>query len=66
MVSNPKKLFNKKFSRFESNNSCRGDNGGINLKNGDSNFLKVKKEGYKMYQKEEDKKEKEVIWRLNV
>lgn len=61
MVGNPRKFFKKKFFPLKSNTSSICDNGGSNFKNGKSSYKIVKGKGYKVYQKEEEKKEKKLL-----
>lgn len=61
MVSNPKKFFNKHFSKFKGNKFKREDNGCGSFKNQNSSLEKIKEEGYKSYQKEYEKSEKKLL-----
>ena len=46
MVTNPKKIFMKNFSRFKNNNQNRGVSGGSNYKEGNSSSENSKEESY--------------------
>lgn len=61
MVSNPKKFFKKNFSKFKGNKFNRGDIGVGSFKSQNLGSEKMKEEGYRMYQKEEEKGEKKLL-----
>lgn len=57
------KLFNKK-SLDSRTTQKKSDNGGNNFKYGKSNLEKDKREGYKVYQKDEENKETKLVGNL--
>lgn len=61
MVSNPKKIFKKFFSKFKGNKFNRGFNRSGSLRGQKSSSENIKDVRYKLYQKEAKKVEKRIL-----
>lgn len=61
MVTNPKKFFQKMFSRFKKNFSNIADNGENNFKMETQIMIRLKEKDTRCIKKEEGKKEKQLV-----